>query len=124
MPLTATQDEIEACLTQIQHKVRCGQDGKDYTFIPRSKTRQAMADAGLTYSDLRTAILELDWTDCFNGPSVDRDRPGTGDLWEFGKYIDTLEFYVKIKIATTLNQPVIILSFHRPDRPIFYPNKP
>ncbi|MBO0460182.1 MULTISPECIES: hypothetical protein [unclassified Enterococcus] len=57
----------------------------------------------------------LSYKDFLNGPVCDYN--GTpGDIWEFGKYINEIEFYIKIKSYKGMK----CLSFHEATMPCIY----
>ncbi|BBB92321.1 MAG TPA: type II toxin-antitoxin system MqsR family toxin [Methylomusa anaerophila] len=119
MARRATKEEIESVLAIVRDCVR----NKRYTFIPRKKNLDALAAEGMTIPDLLDAIIDMKAIDYFYGPSEDRDRPGTGDIWEFGCQFRK-EFYLKFKLVTSKDNAVVVLSFHEPDRTIHYPYRP
>lgn len=114
----ATPEEVNNCLMLIKEKLS---SKKGYTFIPRPKNMEALTNAGLTIPQAIEIVKNLTYKDYFNGPTDDRNYPNTGDMWEFGCNPIYGDFYIKIKISYIDGDPIIILSFHDPVRPIRYP---
>ena len=86
----------------------------------RAKNRDSLLELGLTDRQRKEIILSLSVSDFSSGPHQDKYKPGI--YWEFGKLIDAVEIYVKLKIA---GQPgaenAICFSFHKAERPLRYP---
>ena len=53
---------------------------------------------GLTIADAKNEILGLVVGDYYKGPKQDFDPNRPGDIWEFKKNIDGMQFYVKVKL--------------------------
>lgn len=85
-----------------------------YDFVPRRKNMQALAQHGLTITDAKDEILGLVVSDYYKGPKQDFERPGV--IWEFKKTVDSIPFYVKIKIVQENGENILkCLSFHEDD---------
>ena len=79
-------------------------EGK-YDFVPRRKNMQAKSE-----------ILELVSDDYYKGPKQDFDPNHPGDIWEFKKNIDGMQFYVKVKIVRENGEDILkCLGFHEDD---------
>ena len=96
--------------------------------VPREVNQTALIDMGLTFEDRRNAILSLGVEDYCSGPEPDSDR--AGDVWIFGKVIQTTEVYLKLKIvgyfplgSATLVRQAKCISFHPAAEPLSYPLK-
>ena len=90
-------------------------EGK-YDFVPRRKNMQALARHGLTIMDAKSEILELVYDDYYKGPKQDFDPNQQGDIWEFKKNIDGMQFYVKVKIVRENGEDILkCLGFHEDD---------
>ncbi|MCM1214905.1 MAG: type II toxin-antitoxin system MqsR family toxin [Lachnospiraceae bacterium] len=84
-----------------------------YDFVPRRKNMQALAAHGLTITDAKAEILALVANDYYKGPKQDFDPERTGDIWEFKKEVDGMQFYVKVKITQENGEDILkCLSFH------------
>lgn len=82
--------------------------------IPRSVNNNALIELGLTRADREDIILSLTPGNFCSEPEDDRDRPG--ELWFFGKTIESNEIYIKLKIAISDSCKIAkCLSFHKAD---------
>lgn len=95
---------------------------------PREVNKQALIELGLTYRDRSNTILSLAAEDYASGPEPDTDQAGY--IWCFGKDINGVEVYIKLKIAeyipvgtTTIVRKAKCISFHRAKAPLVYPLK-
>lgn len=87
-----------------------------YDFVPRRKNMLALAQHGRTIADVKNEILGLVVGDYYKGPKRDFDSNRPGDIWEFKKTIDGMQFYVKLKITQENGQDILkCLSFHEDD---------
>ena len=58
-------------------------------------------------------ILGLTVGDYYKGPKQDLDPNRPGDIWEFKKNIDGIQFYVKVKIVQENGEEVLkCIGFH------------
>jgi len=95
---------------------------------PREVNTQALLDMKLTFSDRAHIILSLSVDDYSSGPM--RDLRRAGDVWIFGKTVNCIEIYIKLKVVeyqsldtnTTVRQAACI-SFHPAREPLEYPFK-
>lgn len=52
-------------------------------------------------------------SDYYKGPKQDFDLKRPGDIWEFKKNVDTVQFYIKIKIVQENGVDIVkCLGFH------------
>lgn len=108
----ASASDIAVYLSKIK---RLLSDGK-YDFVPRRKNMQALAQHGLTITDAKNEILGLAVSDYYKGPKQDLDTNRSGDIWEFKKNIDGIQFYVKVKITQENGEDILkCLGFHEDD---------
>lgn len=104
--------EITAFLVKIKRLVSAGK----YDFVPRRKNMQALAKHGLTIADAKNEILELVVGDYYKGPKQDFDPNRPGDIWEFKKDVDGIQFYVKVKITKENGEDILrCMGFHEDD---------
>ena len=104
--------DITTYLTKVKKLLSAGK----YDFVPRRKNMQALAQHGLTITDVKNEILGLDVGDYYKGPKQDFDPNRPGDIWEFKKSIDGMQFYVKVKIIQENGEDILkCLSFHEDD---------
>lgn len=82
-----------------------------YDFVPRRKNMYALAKHGLTIADAKEEIFELVVGDYYKGPKQDFER--SGEIWEFKKKVDGIQFYIKIKIVEENGEAILkCLGFH------------
>lgn len=87
-----------------------------FDFIPREKNMQSLAKRGLTIIDVKDEILGLSAKDYYKGPKQDFDLNRPGDIWEFKKNIDEIQFYLKFKIVQENGTNILkCLGFHEDD---------
>lgn len=88
--------------------------------VDRDKTDQTLIKLGFTRRNCRDEILSLSVLDYCSGPDPDFSRQGY--LWIFGKIINSMEIYIKLKIVQGEHtDSAISLSFHAADEPLSYP---
>ena len=123
MPI-ASKKEIEVFLSEVDEII-------DISFElvwGREKNSQGIIDLGLTKSDVKNIIRNLELIDYVTGP-IKEKKPRKGYLWVFGIQNDITEVYIKLKVSNyndpgDLQKTVICLSFFHPsDRPLAYPYK-
>lgn len=108
----ASTSDIAAYLSKIKRLLSNGK----YDFVPRRKNMQALAQHGLTIIDAKNEILGLAVSDYYKGPKQDLDPNRPGDIWEFKKNIDGIQFYVKVKIIQENGEDILkCLGFHEDD---------
>ena len=84
-----------------------------YDFVPRTKNLQALAKRGFSIENVKSEILSLEVMDYYKGPKQDFDNSRPGDIWEFKKCIDGIQFDIKLKIANENGENILkCLSFH------------
>jgi hypothetical protein len=89
-------------------------------FVPRSKNLASLSRLGLTKKNAKEEILSLAITDYCGGPEPDKDKPG--EIWEFGKIIESTDVYIKLKIAQVGKEMIAkCISFHPAEFPISFP---
>lgn len=108
----ASTSDIVLFLTKAKKLLTTGK----FDFVPRRKNMQSLAQFGLTIADAKNEISELVVGDYYKGPKNDLDPNRPGDIWEFKKNIDGIQFYVKIKIVQENGQDVLkCIGFHKDD---------
>jgi hypothetical protein len=86
----------------------------------RKINRDALLEIGLTAKQREESILDLSTMDYCSGPHTDNLAPGI--FWIFGKLINDIEVYIKIKIAGEPGEErALCLSFHKAEKPLDYP---
>lgn len=105
----ASTSDIAAYLARVKKLLSTGK----YDFVPRRKNMQALAQYGLTITDVKNEILGLAVSDYYKGPKQDLDPNRPGDIWEFKKNLDGIQFYVKVKIVQENGEDILkCLGFH------------
>jgi len=92
-----------------------------YYVLDHEKTKQTLIQLGLNYRQLDELIHSLELEDYSSGPTPDQYKPGI--YWVFGKNLEEIEIYIKLKIVTYRNgdEQAICISFHRSERSLKYP---
>lgn len=107
-----SETEIVCFLEKVKKLLSSG----NYDFVPRRKSMQDLAKHGLTVTDAKTEILGLVARDYYKGPKQDFDSNRPGDIWEFKKIIDGMQFYIKVKIVQENGEYILkCLGFHEDD---------
>lgn len=108
----ASLPDIAAYLSEVKRLLSAGK----YDFVPRRKNMQTLAQHGLTINDAKNEILGLVVGDYYKGPKRDLDPNRPGDIWEFKKNIDGMQFYVKVKITQENGEDILkCFGFHEDD---------
>lgn len=85
------------------------------------KNIQALRDLGINARLRDEFILSVAMDDYSSGPNPDEYHPGY--YWVFGKNLDAVEIYIKLKIVSSNNgnEKAVCLSFHPSEHPLKYP---
>lgn len=85
------------------------------------KNIQALINLGINSRLRDEIILSLTLKDYSSGPIKDEYKPG--NLWVFGKNLESTEIYIKLKIVTDEqgNDQAVCYSFHPSEHPLRYP---
>lgn len=95
-------------------------DENQFIVRKHQKNRDGLVRLGLNYLQLYNVIRSLRIYDYYAGPKIDTLHPG--EYWEFGKTINNIEVYIKIKVDYT-HDKAYCYSFHPAEFPIRYPLK-
>ena len=90
---------------------------KKYRFIERQKNLETLAQLAMLPEDIIEEINSLTCEDYCSGPSDDRNSAEKNCIWEFGKQIDDVTVYIKIKLTV---EEVLTISFHTAERELRY----
>jgi hypothetical protein len=92
-----------------------------YIVKDHQKNVQTLIDLGITQKIRDELILSISMRDYSSGPNSDNLHAGY--YWIFGKAVDDIEIYIKLKIAclTNGNERAICISFHPSEHPLRYP---
>jgi hypothetical protein len=86
----------------------------------RQKNRDGLLELGLTAYQREEIILSLSLADYYAGPKKDKYK--SGYYWEFGKRIDGVEVYIKLKIVEyNEDEYAVCFSFHRSEYQLNFP---
>ena len=114
----ATKDEVNSFLAQFHTKANIF--GIKY-FGGREKNMNTLAELGITAKFRDDIVKQLSTEDFYKGPEPNVQN-NLGDMWVFGKTINSKDVYIKITLGLT-NNSAVCMSFHIAERPIKYPFK-
>lgn len=85
------------------------------------KNLHTLIGLGITTRIRDEIILSISLEDFSSGPTPDAYHPG--NYWVFGKDLDSIEIYIKLKIVTDNhgNDFAVCMSFHPSEYPMKYP---
>jgi len=90
--------------------------------IPRDKTVNGLIDIGITKAMARDELLNLIFQEYSSGPVSDCDLAYTGDVWVFGKMINGVPTYIKLKAEVKGGRECAkCLSFHPAEYVMHFP---
>ena len=85
------------------------------------KNQDTLIQLGLTRRNLVDELISLSIIYYCSGPEPD-DQRQTDVLWIFGKVIEGVEIYIKLKIFTVDGKDYVkLISFHRAEFPVKHP---
>lgn len=96
--------------------------GQGHYYVKKHhKNIQTLNKLGINARTRDEMILAIGMMDYSSGPTPDEYHPG--DYWVFGKDIDALEVYIKLKIISynNGNEKAVCISFHPSEHPLKYP---
>ncbi len=92
----------------------------------RTKNRQGLVDLNVTPGERQDILMQLEPEDYSDGPKPD-DTDDTKEVWEFGRNVEGVEVYIKIRVAPDPRRKsvyrALVWSFHLAERPLRYPLK-
>ena len=83
----------------------------------RDKNIETLLALDMTVDDVYEELMKLEVENYCSGPSDDRDTGDPQCIWEFGQIVKGREIYIKLKL-TICN--MVDISFHFPERPLYY----
>jgi hypothetical protein len=93
-----------------------------WVLVPRKENKECLLQLGFRYLDIQETLLDLSVEDYCEGPYKDRDQ--AGELWVFGKVIESNVVYIKLKLASFGPLRIVrIVSFHLAEHTLEYPFK-
>ncbi len=96
--------------------------GQGHYFVKEHhKNIQTLKDLGINARIRDEIILSVALEDYSSGPNPDEYHPGY--YWTFGKNLDAVEIYIKLKIVSynNGNESAVCFSFHSSENPLKYP---
>ena len=117
--MTDVRAQVERFLRRVRNVAR---DRRHFDLIPRASTNKLLIALGLNTESVRQEILGIEVEDYSSGPEADRDRPG--EVWVFGRQVESLEVYIKLKLVkdpVTDQEYLKCLSFHEAEYRLRYP---
>ena len=94
---------------------------RNFKFIKREKWPDPIARLGITPKQAKQEIMELTYEHYCSGPVPDTGPKG-GELWEFGKTIEGMEIFIRLKVVLQ-HEMAKCQSFHIAEKPLQYPYK-
>lgn len=104
-------------LRELKDLIQHGQ----YRILSHIKNINTMIALGITERMRDELILSLAVENYSSGPMIDEYKPG--NIWVFGKELDSTEIYIKLKIVTDSrgNEMALCMSFHPSEYRMNYP---
>jgi len=92
-----------------------------YYVMEHVKNLKTLIDLGMTIRQRDELLLSLSLENYSEGPLRDAYKPG--NLWVFGKSVEGIEVYIKLKIITLPDgdENAVCISFHTSEFPMNYP---
>ena len=106
---------VRAFLRNFKRLIREG----NFFVLNREANNEALIHLGINQAERRRMLLDLSVTDYSSGP--DPDVAGDGYVWTFGKTIEDIEVYIKIKTVRPPSEIAKCISFHKAQTPLHYP---
>ncbi|MCK9226099.1 MAG: type II toxin-antitoxin system MqsR family toxin [Candidatus Muirbacterium halophilum] len=85
--------------------------------IEMEKNKKTILKLGFTKHNVFDEIKKLSYLNYISGPERDEDFNLKGLVWKFGKKINELEIYIKIKVVS---KGLTCISFHEAEYKINY----
>jgi hypothetical protein len=113
-------DELRRLVRQFLEEFKALIYEKGLFVQDRQINRQDLLRLGLTAKQREEAVLSLSVLDYNTDPIKDEYK--SGDYWVFGKHIEGVEIYIKLKIAGHYGtEHAVCFSFHKSKYPLSYP---
>lgn len=117
-----SKDELRKFVRQFLDEFKVLIYGNKLSITDRLKNRDALLELGFTDKQRKEIILSLSVLDYSSGPIKDNLKAGI--YWIFGKKIDGVEVYIKLKIVEYDDEDyAVCFSFHKSESPLKYPFK-
>mgnify|MGYP000999264935 CR=1 FL=1 len=87
-----------------------------FYLVPREKNIEGLISLGINRQQVKKEILDLTYKNYYQGPVIDKDITYKGDIWIFGKDINNIQTYIKLKIEIKTGKKIArCISFHPAD---------
>ncbi|WBX81275.1 hypothetical protein PD280_06015 [Virgibacillus salarius] len=119
----ANINQINAALSKIKDTINDAKYG-GFHFKRRPETEETMIKLGYKHEHVLEEILSLTYRNYCDGPEQNRSNSGVGkgSIWKFGKFIESIEVYIKIHIVPQgAKNQCICISFHEANYSMAYP---
>ncbi len=115
-----SEDELQKSVRQFLKEIKALIYENRLLLKERQVNQQHLIELGLTARQREEIVLSLSVLDYNSGPIKDEYKPG--NIWIFGKHIDSTEVYIKLKIAEHHGtEQAVCFSFHKSEYPLNYP---
>jgi len=120
--MTASIDQIRSFLLDLKYAI---QDGNVILVTHRSENEETLLKLGYTPKNAIDELLGLTFMDYHKGPELDESSGKPGDVWIFGKKVQEVEVYIKIRLVSTKKYTTgVCISFHEAHYKMVYPYRP
>jgi hypothetical protein len=117
--MNTTRSQVQAFIKRLRAKAAVFQI---IYLDKRPKNVETLAQLDIIPNERDQIIQNLTAQDYYKGPRHEEFYGGDSEMWEFGKFVNGEEIYMKVTLGQP-RKPVICISFHIAERPIVYPFK-
>lgn len=114
------RDKVRDFLQLVKETIANPVADQGWVLVPRPENKECIIKLGFKYHDIKETLLDLSVEDYCDGPCHDRDQPG--ELWIFGKIIESNAVYIKLKLASFGPLRIVrVISFHFAEHDLAFP---
>jgi hypothetical protein len=114
------REKVRDFLQLVKETITNPVTGQGWVLVPRKENNECIIQLGYKYPDIKETLLGLSVEDYCEGPCHDRDLPG--ELWVFGKTLESKPVYIKIKLASFGTLRIVrVVSFHFAEHTLEHP---
>lgn len=114
------REKVRDFLQMVKETITNPVADQGWVFVPRKENTECILQLGFKYPDIQETLLGLSVEDYCEGPYQDRDQKG--ELWIFGKVIESNVVYIKLKLASFGPLRIVrVISFHFAEHILEYP---